>query len=226
LPDLLARSYTATVRGLAYARNHRGTAGTAAPLVIAAPDVPGFDPLPGAAEEAAALVTILPGTVVLPDPARDTVLARLPGHPIAHFACHGDVNWADPAASRLILPGHETAPLTVADIGALRLTGGLAYLSACHTATVPPQLADEGIHITGAFHLAGYQHVVGTLWEINDIAAWQLARTFYSRLRDGTAPPDIDIGRSAEALHHAVRRLRARYPDQPGLWAAHTHTGI
>jgi CHAT domain-containing protein len=161
----------------------------------------------------------------LTDPTRNTVLTALPQHPNAHFACHGLADWDDPATSRLILPDHLTDPLTVADISALQLTGGLAYLSACDTTSTSPRLADEAVHITGAFHLAGYEHVVGTLWPINDSAARHIAEDFYRRLtNNGTTPPDTT--QSAEALHHAIRRLRARYPVTPTLWAAHTHTGI
>ena len=36
-------------------------------------------------------------------------------------------------------------------------------------------------------------------------------------------PPDAAT--AARALHHVTRQLRDQYPGQPGLWAAHTHTG-
>jgi CHAT domain-containing protein len=124
----------------------------------------------------------------------------------------------------LILSGDRAAPLTVADISTLHLTGSLAYLSACDTTVASPNLADEAIHITGAFHLAGYAHVIGTLWPVDDTAARDLANDIYRHLtRDGSAPPDVSHG--AHALHHATRRLRDQHPDKPALWAAHTHTG-
>ena len=141
-----------------------------------------------------------------------------------HFACHGYANWADPGASILILPGDRAPPLTVADISAVNLTGSLAYLSACDTSVTSPNLADEAIHITGAFHLAGYAHVIGTLWPVDDTTARDLASDIYRQLtRDGSTPPDA--GHAAHALHHATRRLRDQHPDKPALWAAHTHTG-
>ena len=161
---------------------------------------------------------------MLTHPTRGTVLAALPSHRVAHFACHGYVNWDNPAASRLLLYDHHTAPLAVADISARQLTGGLAYLSACDTAVTNPTLTNEAVHITAAFHLAGYQHVIGTLWPINDTVARDLACDVYRHLtQHGTTPPDIS--RTAQALHDATRRLRARYPATPTLWAAHTHTG-
>ncbi len=223
--DRVVSSYTTTVRGLAYARSHPADTTATAPLIIAAASVPGAAPLPGVAAEADALAALMPDTTLLNDPTRDAVLTALPQHPVTHFSCHGLADWNDPSTSRLILPDHLTHPLTVADISALQLTGSLAYLSACDTASTSPRLADEAIHVTGAFHLAGYQHVIGTLWPINDNAARHIAEDFYGRLtNNGTTPPDTAL--SAEALHHAIRKLRARYPSNPVLWAAYTHTGI
>ncbi|MET9730755.1 CHAT domain-containing protein [Streptomyces sp. NPDC006458] len=225
--DRVVSSYTATVRGLARARRHRrrGAAAPAArPAVVAVPEAPGVVGLPGALAEADLLAGLLPGADVLPHPTRASVLAALPGHPVAHFACHGAPHRIDPWRGRLILHDHDTDPLTVADIGALRLDGGLAFLSACNTTLAPSRLADEALHITGAFQLAGYPHVVGTLWPVSDRAAHQLAADFYTRLTgSGATPPDPL--RSADSLHHATRGLRARYPRTPTLWAAHTHTG-
>ncbi len=220
--DLVISSYITTVRGLAYARRQHADSGQA--LIVAVPDAPGASPLPGAAAEAGALAELIPGAHVLPHPTCSTVLDALPRHPAAHFACHGYADWANPAASQLILYDHDTTPLTVADISARHLTGALAYLSACETAVTSLALANEAVHITGAFHLAGYQHVIGTLWPINDATARDLACDIYSHLtHDGTTLPDT--GRAPHALHHATRRLRDRYPRTPSLWAGHTHTG-
>ncbi|MFF4796405.1 hypothetical protein ACFY2M_43860, partial [Streptomyces sp. NPDC001276] len=60
---------------------------------------------------------------------------------------------------------------------------------------------------------------------VNDHFAAEVAGDFYAHLTDnGKAPPQPD--RSANALHHATRRLRARYPNTPSLWAAYTHTRV
>lgn len=221
--DRVVSSYTATVRGLARARERRAGPGMRT-AIVAVPDAPGAGPLEGAATEAELLTGLVPGADVLPHPTRSTVLAALPHHQVAHFACHSEPHRTDPWRGRLILRDHRTDPLTVADIGALRLDGGLAFLSACNTTLTAPRLADEALHMTGAFQLAGYPHVVGTQWPVADRAAHQLATDFYARLTaGGTAPPDPAL--SPEALHHATRRLRADYPVTPTVWAAHTHTG-
>ena len=101
----------------------------------------------------------------------------------------------------------------------------LAYLSACGTArATDSRLLDEAIHLASAFQLAGFPHVIGTLWPINDAAARDITKDFYDDLTaNGKTRPQIS--RSARALHHAIRRLRADYLQAPTLWAAHTHTG-
>jgi CHAT domain-containing protein len=225
--DRVISSYATTMRGLAYARTHQPDATLNTTVIVAVPDVPGdpdIQPLSNVPIEADALTEQTPGAHILPNPTHDNVLAALQDHRVAHLACHGQVNWIDPAASRLILPDYKTSPLTVADITGLRLNAGLAYLSACETTVTGQRLADEAVHLTGAFHLAGYQHVIGTLWTVYDVTAKELALEVYTQLtQDGATPPDTDL--AAHALHNATRSLRARYPNSPTAWAAYTHTG-
>ena len=222
--DRVVSSYTPTVRALAYARSHPPTAANAT-LVVAVPDAPGTSRLPGVEAEADAIKALIPEALRPDRPTRAEVLAALPTHPVAHFSCHGLANWNDPATSRLILHDHQTNPLTVADISALHLTGALAYLSACSTSSTSPRLADEAVHLTAAFHLAGYQNVIGTLWPVNDRTATHIAAGFYARLTaNGTRPPDTAI--AARALHDAVRVLRGQHLTTPTYWAAHVHTGV
>jgi CHAT domain-containing protein len=88
-----------------------------------------------------------------------------------------------------------------------------------------PDLADEAVHITGAFHLAGYQHVIGTLWPANDWFAARIARQFYACLMRSDEA-DAGTRSPAEALHLVVRATRTRIPGFPGIWAAYIHVGI
>lgn len=219
--DRVTSSYTTTVRALAYARTRRTADIMSPPLVIAAADIPGAE-LPGVRYETNAIAEAIPGTQVLTDPSPARVLEALPSHGIAHFACHGRPDLSDPGASYLSLP---TGQLTVAQISGLELAASLAYLSACSTAVTSRRLADESVHLSGAFQLAGYQQVIGTLWPISDDIAGTVSAEFYHEL---TANADLtpDISEGAVALHKAVRRVRARYPDHPEKWAAYTHYGI
>lgn len=225
--DRVVSSYTSTIRALTYVRPGPADVRERAALVVAMPKTPGAAALPGVADERDMLMRLVPGSTLLEGPTarRETVLEALHRHGIAHFACHGLSDWSDPAANRLLLHDHADNPLTVEAISREHLTGaGLAYLSACSTTDTSPQLADEAIHITSAFQLAGYRNVIGTLWPIDDAAATRIATDVYTRLTgDGSRPPRVDD--ASLALHHALRSLRADHIDEPSLWASHIHTG-
>jgi len=158
-------------------------------------------------------------------PTRANVLAHLPDCSIAHYACHGVTDPVDPSKRRLLLHDHLEEPFTVASLALVDLNQAqLAYLSACNTAlNAATDLIDEAIHLTTAFQLAGFPHVIGTMWEINDQLAVEVARTFYARLQ--TSAGALDVTRAAEALHSSVRAIRNKFPNIPSLWAAYLHAG-
>jgi len=105
-------------------------------------------------------------------------------------------------------------------VARLRLDdAGLAFLSASATARPGRRLADEAIHLASAFQLAGYRHVIATLWPIGDQPAVDLAADIYTTLTTGE-------GDVAGAVHAAVRRMRRRWGrDSPSVWASHIHVG-
>ena len=115
--------------------------------------------------------------------------------------------------------------MTVASLAPVDLSQAeLAYLSACDTAiTSAAALIDEAIHLTTAFQLAGFPHVIGTLWEINDELATTVADTFYATLRSSSS--SLGTAQAASALHHVVRAIRDDLPRTPSLWAAYIHAG-
>ncbi|MFB7497219.1 CHAT domain-containing protein [Streptomyces sp. NPDC056161] len=241
--DRVVSAYTPTVRALRHARQRQTAAGPHRSLVVAMPTTPGLPQhgrLQHVAAEAESVAGLLPEplTLIEPDPGsaagqgdpalptHDRVRAELPGRPVVHFACHGEYALDDPSASRLLLHDHARAPLTVGDLAAVDLEGAqLAYLSACHTAlNVADHLMDESMHLAGAFQLAGFPRVVGTLWMVDDEVAVEIAEDFYSALRDPRTG-HLDLTRAAHALHRATRGQRDRYPGTPSLWAAHLYTG-
>jgi hypothetical protein len=225
--DRVVSSYTTTVRTLAHARRAGpGRRRKVSTLVVSVPDAPGATPLPGATGEAELVARLLPATTVLRSPGHDAVTAALPRHTITHFACHGVADLLSPTESRLLLRDHLDHPLTVTAISGLRLDRGeLAYLSACSVTHTAVDHADEAVHLTAAFQLAGYFAVVGTLWPVNDRAAVLIAEDFYRHLvRPGHHGPDPTA--TATALHRAVHLHRARYPGLPTQWAAYVHHGL
>ncbi len=227
--DRVVSSYTPTVRALLYARRVRaplpGQDEPAAARILAVemaqtPDAPD---LPGAAEEIATLERLFGSvTDVLSGPAAThaAVLAALPSHSWVHFACHAQSDAEHPSQSRLVLHDHRESPLTVVDIARERLDDAeLAFLSACATARTGAGLPDEAIQLAAAFQLAGYRHVIATLWPIGDEVALGLATDVYKKLE--AAPVDA----AALVLHDAVRRARALDATRPSTWAAHLHSG-
>jgi CHAT domain len=225
--DRVVSSYIPSVRSLAYARRPGDTGASVdqPALIVAVPDAPGAPPLPGAPAEAEQVRAFLATADVLSgtEATYSAVQAALPAHGIVHFACHGLVATM-PSASTLVLHDHDTDPLDVATISRLELTvAELAYLSACTTSQTSPRMADESIHITSAFQLAGYRHVVGTLWPVSDYAAARLARYFYGSIAAGTGQPRTQ--HAAYALHQATRRLRSEGPNVPSSWATPVHAG-
>jgi hypothetical protein len=228
--DRVVSSSTPTVRALLHSRQSSVDADGGRLLVVAMPDTPDQPDLPGAKKEAQLLTDLLPGQVDvlgLPDtpPATfATVTTALPNHRWAHFSCHGATDLDDPSASHLLLTDYQTQPLTVLDLTHARLEHvELAFLSACTTARTGATLPDEPIHLAAACQLAGYQHVIATLWPISDTDAARITKHVYTTLTSNTNQPHPN--HAATALHTATRQLRPLYPQQPSRWAPYTHTG-
>ncbi|MET9053979.1 CHAT domain-containing protein [Streptomyces bacillaris] len=229
--DRVVSSYTPTVRALGHARRAvpapQGT-GPRSVLIVAMPETPGEAPLRGVGREAREIAGAVPAAETLAGPraTRESVRGALPRHTSAHFACHGVSEPRNPATSRLLLDDHLTAPFDVATVSGLDLASAeLAYLSACSTTESGVRSADESVHITAAFLLAGFPGVVGTLWPVQDSAARRIAVAFYEEMyAEGAGGGPVD--RAAYALQHAVDRLRVKRPDLPALWSAHLHMGV
>ncbi len=233
--DRVVSSYTPSVRALRHARTRttekslRNRA-----LIVAMPTTPGAagGSLPAAAAEAEVVRRLVPESVLLAEhddiggavggPTKNNVLKILPECTIAHFICHGWANHLDPSQSVLLLRDHQTDPLTVATLDQIQLgSAHIVYLSACATAVVHHRaLIDEATHLASAFQLAGFPHVVGTLWEVRDRPAVRVAEKFYATLTADQEHPS-----PALALHAAVRAARDRYPHRPSAWASHQHFG-
>ena len=234
--DRVVSSYTPTGYALLEARKRQGRTDGAdgdgrGLAVVAMPRTDGEADLPGAGREAHLLAERFPAAEILGTwlgataPAtRASVLAALRDRAFAHFACHGKCDVAEPSNSLLQVSGHAIDPLTMADVAQLDLGHArFAYLSACETAQTSPTLTNEAQHLVAAFLLAGYPEVIGTLWRIDDSAAFSIVKEVYDQI----APPGqaLNPALAAQALHAATVDLRERYPDTPTYWAAHIHVG-
>jgi tetratricopeptide (TPR) repeat protein len=218
--DLAVSSYIPTLRALQHARQ-RGRPTVRKQLTVALEHRPGFPRLPGTTAEAAALHARHPDHPLLADAdaTATNVQAALADCTWAHFACHASVDLSTSARAVLHLYGSD---LPVAAISRMRLdTGELAYLSACSTAARGLH-TDEPITLASAFQLAGFRHVVASLWPLTDRVAAHAAQLFYQTLGVTTA---AHASHAAQAVRTVARELRAQHPDRPDLWAALIHSG-
>jgi hypothetical protein len=219
--DRVMSSYSSSVKALIYGRRHsvRNPAGPASEhaLLVAmreTPGLPGNAVLPFATDEVAMLSDLCPSLQLKPvEPPRrkEDVLAQLRTCKIFHFAGHGRSNPLEPSRSCLFLEDWKDNPLTVGDLRDHRLQENapfLGYLSACSTGVNKTyDLIDEGIYLVSACQLAGFRHVVGTLWEVSDKHCVDVATVLYKTIRD-EGMTDAALYRG---LHRAVRALRDRY---------------
>ena len=135
----------------------------------------------------------------------EDVLSKMTETDWVHFACHGTQDRTNPFDSGFLLAHGRR--LKLPDIARVsRPRGGLAFLSACHTATGDEQLSEEAIHIAAGMLLAGYSGAIATMWSIMDNDAPRVTEDVYKNLLgDGKVP---DSRQAAEALHHAIEQLR------------------
>ncbi|KAF5686306.1 TPR domain-containing protein [Fusarium circinatum] len=155
------------------------------------------------------------------EPKREThdVLAELKDCDIFHFAGHGETDETNPLKSQLRLEDWQTQSLAVSDLLNLKLRDNppfLAYLSACGTSQIKDKrLLDESLHLISACRLAGFRHVVGTLWEVGDEACVDVAETVYQELKDS----GMDDGSVCRGLHKAVRKIRDNWVTDANMRA-------
>jgi CHAT domain-containing protein len=166
-------------------------------------------------------------------PSASEVLERIPESDVVHFACHGSSDPNNPSESHLLLATQSQAGpivdnLNISSIARLPTLGRawISYLSACSTAEVRARsLIDEGLHISSAFQISGFPHVIGTLWSVADDASVRMAELFYEALiADGEKTRERTSQDVAAALRTAVIKCREEYP-RPEDWAAYIHSG-
>lgn len=231
-------SYTPTIKALSYARSCASRATTinkkeTSILIITMPATPGHASLPGVDNEKLAIQNITKDFCrikALESPTVEHALESIIGFDITHFACHGSVDPEDPSNSHLLLQkkgpsGPVVDELTVSQISKKNILGQtwIAYLSACSTARVETKLLDdECLHLASGFQVAGFAHVIGSLWRGVDDICVLLAESFYRSLKEfGTKCSNRAV---AESLRNAILEIRLKFPD-PELWAPFIHYG-
>ncbi|KAI3323716.1 hypothetical protein HD806DRAFT_522293 [Xylariaceae sp. AK1471] len=159
-----------------------------------------------------------------PERLKDPVLTFIKSCCIFHFAGHGISDSTEASQGCLFLEDWTKDILTVADFRDLRL----------QSADTPGQnvsgkLLDESINLVSACHLAGFSHVIGTLWTVSDKYCVDVARRVYRTLQDeGITDEAVSRG-----LHLALRELRGKFfrtartrlGQQHFSWVPYVHFG-
>jgi CHAT domain len=167
--------------------------------------------------------------MILLSPAKAEVLEKIGQCSIAHFACHGEMD-SDPSKSRILFSDWEIESFSVVDMAQRKLDKAeLAYISACHVANNRNlQLLDESIHMTGAFQLAGFATVIGTLWGIEDEHSAEVAKWVHHAMLTGEGK--LDCQNAARGLHFAIRKLRELFLKESRSktlrWGPYIHVGV
>ena len=148
-------------------------------------------------------------------------------HQFVHFACHGTLEAGKPFEAGFELYGNER--LTLLEIVRSHIPNAeFAFLSACHTAEMTQgSVFDEGLHLAAAVQYCGFKSVVGTMWAMADVDGEDLARSFYkSMFRQSQEEEMVPYyERSAEALRHAVKKLRRKRGITLERWVNFVHYG-
>jgi CHAT domain-containing protein len=185
----------------------------------------GCDPLPGTVVELDQIqeqANSIPFTRLDGDLATSTAaLDAIEQHSWVHLACHASQNTSNPTKSAFHLHDGE---LDLATITRRSLKyAGLAFLSACETATGDGELPDEAVHLAAGMIMVGYPSVIATMWSIRDEDAPQVAKEVYAHLLKGGVP---DSRKAGMALHTAVRSLRSQIGEKSfARWVPYIHIG-
>jgi len=222
--DRVMSSYSSSIKAIIHGRRRqRGVQEGTPPalnhaLLVAMQDTPQHSRLLSATKEVEALQGLCKSMAFNPiEPGRrkQDIISHLPNCKIFHFAGHGHTDDIDPLQSYLLLEDWGSNRLTVATLLEINLrerSPFLAYLSACGTGEVKEErFFDESVHLISACQLAGFRHVIGTLWEVNDKSCVDMAKITYEGIRDG-AMTDESVCRG---LHKATRELRDRWLSVP-----------
>ncbi|QRW18678.1 CHAT domain protein [Rhizoctonia solani] len=223
--DYAISSYTPTLAALL---SSTPTAPNRTPRVLAIGQTgtPGCTPLPGTNTELSHVKARMEGKAeysqLIDDQATtQVVLDAMEQHDWVHLACHAHQSAADPTSSGFFL--HDGTLDLVAINRRSFKNKGLAFLSACQTATGDEQLPDEAIHLASGMLMAGYPSVIATMWSVMDEDAPFVADRVYAQLMESGM---IGNGEAGRALHGAVAALRNEVGEKNfARWVPYIHIG-
>lgn len=202
----------------------RGSSANANVLALA----PRASTLPGSRDEVQAIGALYgPDATVLTDQAASERAFREAAGQfgIVHLATYGVLNQHNPLFSFVELNSDSTydGRLEVHEVFGLQLRARLVVLSACQTGLASGIVSDvpagdDWVGLVRAFLSAGAEHVVATLWAVEDQSTARLMERLHRKYR---------AGMSAVAALSAAQREMLRNPDTAGpfYWAGFVAVG-
>jgi CHAT domain-containing protein len=134
-----------------------------------------------------------------------------------HFVAHGTSSSASPLDSAIVLTRNPSSPdsfkLYARDVIQQPLHANLVTVSACYGSGSRVYGGEGLIGLSWAFLRAGAHYVVGSLWEVSDVATPQLMDQMYSELEAGRSP-DAALRDAKLSLLHSQGIFR-----KPLYWA-------
>lgn len=181
-----------------------------------------FPDLPNAAAEVSSVAKHFPAT----EESIFTQKQALPSaYPVSapgtfsyiHFVAHGTSSSASPLDSAIVLTRNPSSPdsfkLYARDVIQQPLHANLVTVSACYGSGSRVYGGEGLIGLSWAFLRAGAHYVVGSLWEVSDVATPQLMDQMYSELEAGRSP-DAALRDAKLSLLHSQGIFR-----KPLYWA-------
>ncbi|GEA89051.1 CHAT domain-containing protein [Cellulomonas cellasea] len=205
--DALAWCYAPSAAALAGASAVAASSTARSAVLVGDPESSGVEPLASAAAEVDGARAAFSRTTVLrgSQATRDAVRGSLSLHDVAHFACHGLTDRADPLRSALLLAGDEQ--LTLGDLLHHRVSRmRLCVLSACDTAVVGEQAPDEYVSLPTGLVQAGAAGVIAAQWPVWDVAAAVLSIRLYAEWPREDPDPVSAFHDAQLWLRNATRR--------------------
>jgi hypothetical protein len=211
-----------------------------AAVLVAQPETPGYEPLPGTVDEVQQLQKLIPHARCLLGASGQQLIDSLRTSSIVHLACHGERNREEPLKSGLVLSDGLLDLPRLMNIHVPDAT--FAFLSVCESAMGGKDPSDEATHLAATMLHMGFHSVVGTLWCVKIVFVSQIrinSRGIRS-MDDDDGPiisklvyqhvmkrplKGIDFEDIPRALDAAVRVLRIS-GVHPCRWATWIHMGI
>jgi hypothetical protein len=87
------------------------------------------------------------------------------------------------------------------------------------------RVGSRGTALDQCIQVAGFAHVIGSLWDADDAASIEVTRNFYTTPPMEEDPDQSRDNRVALSLNRAINAAIIEDPEMPLWWANYVHYG-